>query len=160
MDYICEGVTLEKTQKHIQKVDMQEDSLRKMQDADFLYKKIVALSYSFFIDDTIGNLERFREEANLLLNGIRGTDAVIGIFDHLNYTPVLEVGEKKFWGDLPEVPQAERMIQIMSLLEKKVPTFFYRISKVVHWSFRRNTFCPKNEYTNFSLWHKIFASGW
>ena len=103
---------------------MQENSLRKMQDADFLYKKIVAMSSSFFIDDTIGEIERFREEANLLLNGIRGTDAVIGIFDHLNYNPVLEVGEKEFWGDLPEVPQAERMVQIMSLLEKEYLLIF------------------------------------
>jgi DNA-binding CsgD family transcriptional regulator len=124
LKYICEEKTLRKKEKHIQKLDMQEDSLRKMQDADFLYKKIVALSYSFFIDDTIGEVERFREEANLLLNGIRGTDAVIGIFDHLNYTPVLEVGEKEFWGDLPEVPQSERMIQIMSLLEKEYLLFF------------------------------------
>ncbi len=103
---------------------MQENSLKKMQDFDMLYKKIVAISSYFIIDDTIGELERFRVESTLLLNGIRGTDAVIGIFDHLNYTPVLEVGEKEFWGNLPEVPQAERMIQIMSLLEKDYLPFF------------------------------------
>lgn len=103
---------------------MQENSLRKIQDADILYKRIVALSSSFFIDDDIGEIERFRKEANLLLNGIRGTDAVIAIFDHLNYAPVLEVGEKEFWGTLPEAPKAERMTQIMSLLEKDYLSFF------------------------------------
>jgi len=95
-----------------------------MQDADILYKRIVAMSSSFFVDDNIGEIEHFRKEANLLLNGIRGTDVVIGIFDHRNYTPVLEVGEKEFWGNLPEVPQEERMKQIMSLLEKDYTSFF------------------------------------
>ncbi len=103
---------------------MEENSLQKMQNADILYKRIVAMSSSFFIDDNIEEIERFRKEASLLLNGIRGTDAVIGIFDHFNYTPVLEVGEKEFWGNLPEVAKAERMTQIMSLLEKDYQPFF------------------------------------
>lgn len=95
-----------------------------MQDADILYKRIVAMSSPFFVDGDIGEIERFREEANLLLNGIKGTDAVLGIFDHRNYTPVLEVGEKEFWGNLPAVPQSERMQQIMSLLEIEYLPFF------------------------------------
>lgn len=103
---------------------MQDNSLRRMQDADMLYKKIVTMSALFFKDDDIGDIGRFREEANLLLNGVRGTDAVIGIFDHLNYTAVLEVGEKEFWGKLPEVSEAERMTQIMSLLDKDYLPFF------------------------------------
>lgn len=82
------------------------------------------MSAPFFVDDDIGEIERFRKEANLLLNGIRGSDAVIGIFDHRNYTPVLEVGEKEFWGNLPAVPQEKRMQQIMSLLEKDYLPFF------------------------------------
>jgi len=129
---------------------MQENSLRKMQDADFLYKKIVAMSASFFIDDTIGEVERYREEANLLLNGIRGTDAVIGIFDHLNYTPVLEVGEKEFWGELPEVPQAERMIQIMSLLEKEYLHFF---TDSVKWFTGVLEKIPFEQRININIFH-------
>jgi DNA-binding CsgD family transcriptional regulator len=103
---------------------MHENSVQKMQDADILYKRIVAMSSSFFVDDDIGETERFRNEANLLLNGIKGTDAVIGIFDHRNYIPVLEVGAEEFWGNLPKVPQEERMQQIMSLLEKDYLSFF------------------------------------
>jgi len=95
-----------------------------MQDAGLLYKKIAALSSSFFKNNEIGELEQFREEAQLLFNGIRGTDAVIAIFDHVSYSAVLEVGEKEFWGNLPEVPKAERMTQIMSLLEKDYLLFF------------------------------------
>jgi DNA-binding CsgD family transcriptional regulator len=103
---------------------MQENSLSRMQDADILYKRIVALSSDFFVNDDIGEIERFRKEANLLLGGIKGTDAVIAIFNHFNYTAVLEAGEKEFWGNLPEVPEAERMTQIMSLLEKDYVSFF------------------------------------
>jgi DNA-binding CsgD family transcriptional regulator len=103
---------------------MQQNSVIRMQDADILYKKIVAMSSAFFTDDDIGEIELFRKEANLLFSGIKGTDAVIGIFDHLNYNPILEVGEKEFWGDLPEVPKEERMTQIMSLLVKTYHSFF------------------------------------
>jgi DNA-binding CsgD family transcriptional regulator len=103
---------------------MQENSLSRVQDADILYKRIVGMSASFFRDDDIDEIERFRTEAKLLLGGIGGTDAVIAIFDHLNYTPVLEVGEREFWGNLPEVPKADRMPQIMSLLEKAYLPFF------------------------------------
>jgi DNA-binding CsgD family transcriptional regulator len=103
---------------------MLETSLQKMQDADILYKRIVAMSSSFFVDDDIGEFERFRQEANLLLNGIKGTDAVIAIFDHRSYTPVLEVGGKEFWGNLPAISKEKRMQLIMSLLEKDYLPFF------------------------------------
>ena len=129
---------------------MQENSWRKMQDADFLYKKIVAMSSSFFIDDTIGEVERYREEASLLLNGVKGSDAVIGIFDHLNYTPVLEVGEKEFWGDLPKVPQAERMVQIMSLLEEDYLHFF---TESVEWFTRVLDEIPFEQRMNIQIFH-------
>ncbi len=103
---------------------MQLDNLGKMQEVDLLYKKIVAMSSTYFVDDNIGEIEGFREEANLMLNGIKGTDTIIAIFDHHNYTPVLEVGEKEFWGELPNVPKNERMTQIMGLLEKDYISFF------------------------------------
>jgi DNA-binding CsgD family transcriptional regulator len=109
---------------------MKENSFNRVRDADILYKKIVAMSASFFRDGNIEEVERFRNEANLLLGGIRGTDAVIGIFDHLNYTPVLEVGEREFWGNLPEVSKEDRMPQIMDLLEKEYLSFF---SDSVQW---------------------------
>lgn len=51
---------------------MNEDSLRRVQAADMLYRRIVAMSSSFIKYDDIGEIERFKEEANLLLNGIKG----------------------------------------------------------------------------------------
>jgi DNA-binding CsgD family transcriptional regulator len=129
---------------------MQGNSLRRMQDADILYKKIVAMSSSFFKDDNIEDLERFRKEANLLLNGIRGTDAVIAIFDHLNYTPVLEVGDKEFWGNLPEVSKAQRMTQIMSLLEEGYLSFF---TDSVKWFTEVLEKIPFDQRQNIQIFH-------
>lgn len=121
-----------------------------MQDADILYKRIVAMSSPFFVDDDIGEIERFREEANLLLNGIKGADAVIGIFDHRNYIPVLEVGEKEFWGYLPGVPQEERMQQIMGLLEKDYRSFF---SDSVTWFTGVLDKMPFEQSLNIQIFH-------
>jgi hypothetical protein len=129
---------------------MQNDNLRKMQNADILYHKIVSMSSSFFKDNDIGNIERFREEANLLLNGIRGTDAVIAIFDHLNYAPILEVGEKEFWGSLPEVPKEQRMAQIMSLLEIDYLSFF---TDSVKWFTEILEKIPYEQSENIQIFH-------
>jgi DNA-binding CsgD family transcriptional regulator len=129
---------------------MQENSLQKMQDADILYKRIVAMSSSFFIDDDIGEIERFRKEADLLLNGIKGTDAVIGIFDHRNYTPILEVGENEFWGNFPDVPKDERMQQIMSLLEKDYRSFF---TDSVSWFTGVLDKMPFEQSVNIQIFH-------
>ncbi len=38
-----------------------------MQDADILYKRIVAMSSPFFVDDNIGEIGRFRKEAKLFV---------------------------------------------------------------------------------------------
>lgn len=104
---------------------MIDDSFRKAQDANRLFKKVVGMSAPFFkADGNITEIERYRAEANLLLNGIKGTDAVVAIFDHINYTPILEVGGEEFWGTLPVVEHVERMAQIMSLLEKDYISFF------------------------------------
>jgi len=126
------------------------NSLRRLQDADMLYKRIVAMSSSFFINDDIGEIEGFRKEASLLLNGIKGTDAVIAIFDHFNYTPVLEVGEEEFWGALPEVPDAERMTQIMSLLDKDYLSFF---TDSVTWFTDVLAKIPFDKRTNIQIFH-------
>jgi DNA-binding CsgD family transcriptional regulator len=124
--------------------------LSRMQHADTLHKKVVAMCASFFRDDEIEEIERFRKEADLLLGGIRGTDAVIGIFDHLNYTPVLEVGEKEFWGNLPEVSKEERMPQIMSLLEREYLPFF---TDSVKWFMGVLGKIPFELSTNIQIFH-------
>jgi len=126
------------------------DSLRRMQDADLLYKKIVNLSAPYFKNNAIEEIERFKNEANLLLNGIKGTDAVIAIFDHLKYAPLLEVGEKEFWGELPEGLNIDRMPQIMSLLDKDYTSFF---TDSVNWFTQVLEKIPFDERENIQIFH-------
>ncbi len=129
---------------------MQENNLNKIQNADILYKKIVAMSSLYFKENDIGEIEDFRKEANLLLNGIRGTDSVVAIFDHLNYTTVLEVGEQEFWGQLPLVPKEKRMMQIMSLLEQDYLSFF---TDSVKWFTEILNKIPTKHKFNIKIFH-------
>jgi DNA-binding CsgD family transcriptional regulator len=127
-----------------------ESSFSRLQDADILYNKILELSENYFEQDAIGERESFMREAEFLLRGVRGTDAVIGIFNHHSYLPELEVGEKEFWGDLPEVPKEERMVQIMSLLDKNYVSFF---SDSIHWFQDTLADIPFEHRTNISIFH-------
>jgi DNA-binding CsgD family transcriptional regulator len=129
---------------------MVEDSLSKLLEADILYKKIVGMSSSFLKDDDIGDIEQFRKEANLLLNGIRGTDAVIAIFDHRKYMPVFELGGEEFWEDLPKLNNVEHMAQIMSLLEKDYLSFF---TDSVRWFTEILESIPYEKRLNLQIFH-------
>jgi DNA-binding CsgD family transcriptional regulator len=102
---------------------LEKNSLLRLRDADVIYNRVVQLSERFFENGEIGDMKGFLKEAALLLEGVKGTDAVIGIFNHNTYCPVLEVGHKEFWGGLPEVPQEERMLQLLGLLEKEYSSF-------------------------------------
>jgi hypothetical protein len=127
-----------------------ESSFSRLQDADILYNKILNLSENYFEQDEIGERDSFMKEAEFLLRGVRGTDAVIGIFNHHSYLPELEVGEKEFWGDLPEVPKEERMVQIMSLLDKNYVSFF---SDSIHWFQDTLAAIPFIHRVNISIFH-------
>ncbi len=129
---------------------MLENSLSKLLDADLLYKKIVGMSSSFLKDDDIVEIEQFRKEANLLLSGVKGTDAVIAIFDHRNFNPVFEVGGEEFWENLPEASNVERMAQIMSLLEKDYISFF---TDSVRWFTGVLDLIPIEKRLNIQIFH-------
>lgn len=129
---------------------MQVNSLIRLQNADMLYKKIVAISATYFIDDDIGEIERFRNEANQFLKSVSGTDTIVAIFDHKNYTPVLEVGEKEFWGDLLKVERVDRMTQIMGLLESDYKSFF---TDSVQWFTGVLEKMPFEQSTNIQIFH-------
>lgn len=125
-------------------------SYSRLQDADILYNRILNLSENYFEQDEIAEKDSFMREAEFLLRGVRGTDAVIGIFNHNSYSPVLEVGEKEFWGDLPEVPPEERMVQIMSLLDKNYTSFF---TDSVQWFQETLAAIPFEQRVNVSIFH-------
>jgi DNA-binding CsgD family transcriptional regulator len=127
-----------------------KSSYSRLQDAEILYTKMLDMSENYFVQDEIAEKDNFMREAEFLLKGVKGTDAVIGIFNHNNYLPVLEVGEKEFWGDLPEVPQEERMVQIMSLLDKNYASFF---TDSVAWFQETLAAIPFEQRVNVSIFH-------
>ncbi len=89
--------------------DQNSNNLIRLRNADELYNRVLKLSENAFEKDKIGDMSSFVREAEFMLQGVKGTDAVIGIFNHNTYSPVLEVGAEEFWGRFPKVPQEERM---------------------------------------------------
>ncbi len=84
------------------------------------------LSRRLFVEDTIRDMDGFVREAELLLRGVNSADVVLGIFDHNRYTPVLEVGDRDFWGPIPpeaQQAQQERMRLLLSLLDPDYAAF-------------------------------------
>lgn len=88
-----------------------------------IHAQVAHLSRRLFQQDTIGDMEGFVREAELLLRGVNSADVVLGIVDHNTYNPVLEVGDRNFWGPMPVVSQEERMRLLLSLLDPDYTTF-------------------------------------
>ena len=59
------------------------------------------------------------KELEFLLQGVKGTEAHLTIFNHKTFAPELEVGHIEFWGPLPDGTMQERMITILGLLDKE-----------------------------------------
>ncbi len=100
-----------------------EIELGNLRKADEIYAQVAALSRRLFPQDTIRDMESFVREAELLLRGVNSADVVLGIFDHNTYNPVLEVGDRDFWGPLPEVSQVDKMRLLLSLLDADYAAF-------------------------------------
>jgi DNA-binding CsgD family transcriptional regulator len=96
------------------------DHLRR---ADEIHAQVVRLSQRLFVEDSIGDMESFVREATLLLRGVNSADVVLGIFDHNQYNPVLEVGDKDFWGPIPDGSQEEKMRILFTLLDADYEAF-------------------------------------
>ncbi len=129
---------------------LHNNSLESLRIGDELYSKVLALSENAFVKDEIGDMSSFIQEAAFILQGVKGTDAVIGIFDHNSYSPVLEVGREDFWGNFPEAPLEERMHQILSLLEKEYASF---PAESVSWFAKALEEIPLSQKTNFKFFH-------
>lgn len=97
--------------------------LEHLEKAGLIYERVVRLSEKMFQGDNIGDTDDFVREAQVLLQSVKGTDVVIGIFDHRTYTPLAGVGADEFWGPLPGNSPTERMRSILELLEKEYHAF-------------------------------------
>ncbi len=100
-----------------------ELELGNLRKADEIYDRVAQLSRRLFVQDTIPDMDGFVREAELLLRGVNSADVVLGIFDHNRYNPVLEIGDRDFWGPMPQVSQDERMRLLLSLLDPDYAAF-------------------------------------
>lgn len=100
-----------------------EIELNNLRKADEVYDRVAALSRRLFDQDSIPDMDGFIREAELLLRGVNSADVVLGIFDHNRYNPVIEVGDRDFWGPMPEVTQEQRMRVLLSLLDPDYASF-------------------------------------
>lgn len=100
-----------------------EIELANLRKADEIQGRVVQLSQRLFAQDAIPDMEGFVREAELLLRGVNSADVVLGIFDHNRYNPVLEIGDRDFWGPMPQVSQEERMRLLFSLLDPDYAAF-------------------------------------
>jgi DNA-binding CsgD family transcriptional regulator len=103
--------------------DTGEIELSNLRKADAIYDRVAELSRRMFVQDSIPDMEGFVREAELLLRGLNSADVVLGIFDHNRYNPVVEIGDRQFWGPMPEVSQDERMRLLLSLLDPDYSAF-------------------------------------
>ncbi len=99
------------------------DGLNRLREAERIYSKVRKLSERYYKDDEIADMEGFIKEAKLLLEGTKGTETVISIFNHKKYISELDVGKEEFWGVLPLGTEMERMSKVLSLLEKGYESF-------------------------------------
>lgn len=118
--------------------------------SEAIYNKVAELSQYIFTQDSIINRDAYLKELEFLLQGIRGTDTHITIFNHETYAPELEVGHIEFWGPLPAGNMEERMIAILGLLNKEYAHFPY---ESVGWFTKVLQQVPFQERVNMKIHH-------
>ncbi len=62
-------------------------------------------------------------ELQFFLEGVKGKDSILTIFNHKTYYPEMEVGQVEFWGDMPYQTYGERMKSILGLLHTDYADF-------------------------------------
>jgi DNA-binding CsgD family transcriptional regulator len=103
--------------------DVFTQSLIGLRKAETIYGRVVQLSELIFREEVLENKEDYLRELKYLLEGVKGVDTILTIFNHKTYLPELEVGEELFWGFLPHEKREERMKKILSILHKDYTMF-------------------------------------
>ncbi len=98
-------------------------SLMGLRKADAAYKRIVELSEIVFGEENLLNREAHLRELQFFLEGVKGKDSILTIFNHKAYYPEMEVGQVEFWGDMPHQTYGERMKTILGLLHTDYTDF-------------------------------------
>jgi hypothetical protein len=80
---------------------LDNDILLGLKKSEAIYNRVADLSQYIFNEDSLAGREDHLKELDFLLQGIKGTDAHLTIFNHTTFAPELEVGHVEFWGPLP-----------------------------------------------------------
>ncbi|MVM41066.1 hypothetical protein GO730_30785 [Spirosoma sp. HMF3257] len=129
--------------------DVYQATLNNFRETDNIYKRVVKLSERFFEEDILANTSNFVREAEGLLERVKGTDAVMGIFNHKTWQPIVEVGADKFWGEIPGSKE-DRIKIILSYLEKEYENFPV---DSVKWQINVLNEIPYDQRVNFKFHH-------
>ncbi len=127
-----------------------ETELSNLRRADEIHDRVVSLSRRLFTEGTVRDMDEFVRQAELLLQGVNNADVVLGIFDHNRYAPVIEVGDREFWGPMPTVPDSQRMHSILALLEPDYAAF---PGDSVKWFSRAIAEIPFEHRRNLEFYH-------
>lgn len=118
--------------------------------SEAIYNKVAELSSYIFNEDGLSDRASYMKELEFLLQGIKGTDTHLTIFNHKTYAPELEVGHIEFWGPLPDGNMGERMVSILDLLNKDYAQFPY---ESVEWFTKVLKQIPFEERVNMKIHH-------
>ncbi len=130
--------------------DILTQDLIGLRKAEAIYDRVVHLSEYIFSEDNLANKDIYLKELEFLLQGIRGTDTQLAIFNHKTYASELEVGNIEFWGPLPEGNMEKPMISILGLLNKEYVKFPY---ESVEWFTKILMQIPFEERVNMKIHH-------
>lgn len=98
-------------------------SLKVLHKIESIYKRVAHLSHYAFGDEKLEGRDKYLMELEFLLKSVKGTDTVLGVFNHKTYSIELEVGHIEFWGNLPESDNQKRIVNILGLLHKDYLSF-------------------------------------
>lgn len=125
-------------------------SLTGLRKAESIYERVVKLSDNIFRDEELSNKQERLKELAFLLDGVKGADTILTIFNHVAYLPELEVGNTAFWGAPPKQGREEDMKHVLSILHNDYAAFPY---ESVNWLITVFPSIPFEERVNMKIHH-------
>ena len=130
--------------------NLDNELLLGLKKSEAIYNKVAELSQYIFNGENLANRDAYMKELEFLLQGIKGTDTHLTIFNHNTFSPELEVGHMEFWGPLADGTMEERMVTILDLLNKEYAKFPY---ESVDWFTKVLLEIPFEERVNMKIHH-------
>jgi len=129
---------------------LNHEILLSLKKSEAIYSKVADLSQYIFTGENLENRADYLKDLEFLLQGIKGTEAHLTIFNHKTFAPELEVGHVEFWGSLQDGTMEERMVTILDLLDKDYAKFPY---ESVEWFTKVLDQIPFEERVNMKIHH-------